>query len=202
MRRVDACEAVAPLITPEDLVIVSIGMLKDDWWNFTGSDNAFYSSVLGTVSTIGLGLATALPDRRIVAIDSDGSILLNLGVLCTLGAQRPRNLTVVVMDNGMYDSVGGHATHTARNTDLARMAEGAGCMDCVTASDMETLAAEFQRMLADDSFGFLVAKLEPGRHPWTEEQQKPTDGVEDKYQFLRYVEKLEGRVIHSGIGRH
>ncbi len=202
MRRVDACEAVAPLITPEDLVIVSIGMLKDDWWNFTGSDNAFYSSVLGTVSTIGLGLATALPDRRIVAIDSDGSILLNLGVLCTLGAERPRNLTVVVMDNGMYDSVGGHATHTARNTDLARMAEGAGCMDCVTASDMETLAAEFQRMLADDSFGFLVAKLEPGRQPWTEEQQKPTDGVEDKYQFLRYVEKLEGRVIHSGIGRH
>ena len=113
MRRVDACEAVAPLITPEDLVIVSIGMLKDDWWNFTGSDNAFYSSVLGTVSTIGLGLATALPDRRIVAIDSDGSILLNLGVLCTLGAERPRNLTVVVMDNGIYDSVGGHATHTA-----------------------------------------------------------------------------------------
>jgi len=62
--------------------------------------------------------------------------------------------------------------------------------------------ATFQRMLADDSFGFLVAKLEPGRHPWTEEQQKPTDGVEDKYQFLRYVEKLEGRIIHSGIGRH
>jgi len=202
MRRVDACATLAPMVGPDDLVIVSIGMVKDDWWNHRTSDNAFYSSVLGSVSTIGLGLASALRHRRVVAIDSDGSILLNLGVLCTLGAMRPRNLTVVVMDNGMYDSTGGHATHTARNTDLARMAEGAGCPVTATASDTSALAQAFQGMLEDDSFGFLVAKLAPGRHPWTPEQQKPTDGVEDKYKFLRYVEKLEGKVFLSGIGRH
>lgn len=202
MRRVDACATVAPLVKPDDLVVVSIGMVKDDWWNHRPADNAFYSSVLGTVSTLGLGLATALPHRRVIAIDSDGGILLNLGVLCTLGATRPSNLTVVVMDNGRYDSTGGHPTHTARNTDLARMAEGAGCLDSVTATDTATLGREFQRMLGDNSFGFLVAKLEAGRHPWTPEQQKPSDGVEDKYQFLRYVEKLEGKIIHSGIARH
>ncbi len=202
MKRVDACRTVAPLIAPEDLVVVSIGMVKDDWWNHRPADNAFYSSVLGSVSTIGLGLATALPHRRVVAIDSDGGVLLNLGMLCTLGAVRPANLTVVVMDNGRYDSTGGHPTHTARNTDLARIAEGAGCPDCATARDAATLAAEFKRMLADDSLGILVAKLEAGRHPWTPEQQKPSDGVEDKYQFLRYVEKLEGKTIHSGIARH
>ena len=202
MRRVDACKTVAPLVAPEDLVVVSIGMVKDDWWNYRPAGNAFYSSVLGTTTTIALGLATALPHRRVVAIDSDGGILLNLGVLCTLGAVRPANLTVVVMDNGRYDSTGGHPTHTARNTDLARMAEGAGCLNCATATDTAALAGDFQRMLRDDAFGFLVAKLAPGRHPWTVEQQKPTDGVEDKYLFLRYVEKLEGRVILSGVARH
>ena len=202
MRRVDACEALAPLVEAEDLVIVSIGMLKDDWWNFRRDNNAFYSSVLGSVATVALGLAAALPHRRVIALDSDGSILLNLGVLCTLAAVGPHNLTVVAMDNGKYDSTGGHPTHTARGTDLARMAEGAGCRDCVTANDTTTLAREFQRMLGSDGFGFLVAKLESGRHPWTVEQQKPTDGVEDKYQFLRYIEKLEGKVIHSVPLRH
>jgi thiamine pyrophosphate-dependent acetolactate synthase large subunit-like protein len=202
MRRVDACATLGPLVKPEDLVVVSIGMLKDDWWNHRSADNAFYSSVLGTCSTMGLGLASALPHRRVIALDSDGGILLNLGVLTTLGAVRPANLTVVVMDNGRYDSTGGHSTHTARNTNLARMAEGAGCQDCITATDTAMLGREFQRMLTDDRLGFLVAKLDAGRHPWTPEQQKPTDGIEDKYQFLRYVERLEGKVIHSGIARH
>jgi hypothetical protein len=82
------------------------------------------------------------------------------------------------------------------------MADGAGCQDCVSATDAATLGREFQRMLTDGRFGFMVAKLEAGRQPWTPEQQKPTDGIEDKYQFLRYVERLEGKIIHSGIARH
>ena len=50
----------------------------------------------------------------------------------------------------------------------------------------------------DRELGYLVAKIEPGVHPWADDERKPTDGVEDKYRFIRYVEQLEGKVIHGG----
>jgi len=78
------------------------------------------------------------------------------------------------------------------------MADGAGCFNCETVSDTDGLVAAFGRMLDDGAFGFLVAKIEPGKHPWEWKDRKPTDGIEDKYRFLRYVETLEGVVIHPG----
>ena len=50
----------------------------------------------------------------------------------------------------------------------------------------------------DGEFGFMVAKIEPGRHPWAPEQRRPTDGIEDKYRFVRYIEQLEKTKIHHG----
>ncbi len=81
---------------------------------------------------------------------------------------------------------------------VARMADGAGCINCETVSDTEGLASAFARMLDDGALGFLVAKIEPGKYPWEWKDRKPTDGIEDKYRFLRYVETLEGVVIHPG----
>lgn len=198
MRRLETLKTIAELTTPADLLTTSLGATPDDWWNVKSADNAMYLAVLGSVSSMALGLAVSLPHRRIIAIDSDGSILMNTGIMCTLGAERPANLTVVVLDNGIYESIGGPITHTARNTDLAKMAEGAGCLNCATAATSSDFRATFQRMLEDDQMGFLVAKIEAYAHPWKPEEKKPTDGVEDKYRFIRYVEKLENIVIHGG----
>ena len=123
---------------------------------------------------------------------------MNTGVLCTLGNERPGNLTVVVFDNEIYESIGSPPTHTAKNTDLARMAEGAGCINCCTVKDLAELREAMNRMLTDDELGFVVAKIGPGVHEWPEEQRRRTDGVEDKYRFIRHVEKLEGISIHNG----
>ena len=82
--------------------------------------------------------------------------------------------------------------------DLARMAAGAGCLNCATETELEPLRRAFETMLTDDEMGFLVAKIEAGKHPWDWKDRKPTDGIEDKYRFLRYVERLEGIVIHPG----
>ena len=114
------------------------------------------------------------------------------------GCRAPPNLTVLVFDNGIYENIGGPPTLTSKNTDLARMAEGAGCLNCATAGDPDTLAEIFSTMLDDGEMGYLVAKIEPGKHPWEWKDRKPTDGIEDKYRFLRYVERLEGVVIHPG----
>lgn len=208
MQRIDVVRALAPLVTTEDLFVsTSASALNDDWWNYRpggadnyqpgGADNTCSLAMLGSISSTALGLAMALPHRRIIALDTDGSILLNTGILCTLGNQRPENLTIIVFDNGIYESIGGPPTLTARHTDLARMAEGAGCINCCTAWEVTAFGENVQRLLTDDEFGLIVAKIKPGVYPWPSEKRRPTDGVEDKYRFIRYVEKLEGIVIHS-----
>lgn len=204
MKRIDVVRALAPLVTEEDLFISSIGGLWDDWWNHRpgGVDGTFSPGILGSVSSTALGLAVALPHRRIVALETDGSMLLNTGILCTLGNERPSNLTVIVFDNGIYENIGGPITHTGRNTDLAMMAAGGGCPLTETVHDVPGFTGRAERYLNDGQLGFLVAKIEPGRHPWQPEQRKPTDGIEDKYRFLRYVESLEARAIHAGASHN
>jgi thiamine pyrophosphate-dependent acetolactate synthase large subunit-like protein len=202
MKRIDAVQALAELVTEEDLFISSIGGLWDDWWNHRpggpGTGNTFSPAILGSVSSTALGLAYALPHRRIVALETDGSMLLNTGILCTLGCERPPNLTVVVFDNGIYENIGGPVTHTGRNTDLALMAAGGGCPLTETVRDVDAFGATAARYLDDGELGFLVAKIEPGRHPWESDQRKPTDGIEDKYQFVRHIEQLEATAIQRG----
>ncbi len=199
MQRIEVIRAMASVVTRDDLLTTSIGQTWDDWWNHKPADNTFFTGVLGSVTSTAFGIAVSLPHRRVIAIESDGSVLMNTGVMCTLGAQRPANLTVVVMDNGVYECIGGPPTLTSSNVNLARMAEGAGCLNCVTANSTAEFDTHFRRMLGDNEMGYLVAKIEPGvRHPWEFKDRKPTDGVEDKYRFIRYVEALEKIVIHPG----
>ena len=84
MKRFDAIQAMAGVITAEDLVTTSIGQTWDDWWNLKPAANTFFTGILGSVSSTALGIAVSLPHREIVAIESDGSMLLNTGIMCTL----------------------------------------------------------------------------------------------------------------------
>jgi sulfopyruvate decarboxylase subunit beta len=202
MQRIDAVRVLSSFFTVDDLCISSLGALRQDWWNLTPQEgNTFYQAILGSVTTMALGLALALPHRRILALETDGSVLMNTGALCTLGSQRPGNMTVVVLDNELYESIGGAPSLTSYNTDLAKMASGAGCINAATVRDPENLKNEFQKMWLDAEMGYLVAKIDAGKHPWPVEKLKSTDGVEDKYRFMRYIEKLENIVIHPGSQR-
>src|ERR1700704_267131 len=113
MQRFDVLKRVAEVTTAQDLFVTSIGATYDDWWNYKHDDNTFFTTILGSVTNTALGLAVALPHRRIIALETDGSVLMNTGAMCTIGAERPPNLTIVVLDNGIYESIGGPATHTA-----------------------------------------------------------------------------------------
>src|ERR1044071_4186537 len=136
MQRIDAVRVLSSFFTADDLCISSLGALRQDWWNLTPRvGNTFYPAILGSVTTTALGLALALPHRRILALETDGSVLMNTGALCTLGDQRPSNMTVVVMDNGLYESIGGAPALTSQNADLAQMASGAGCINTMTIRD-------------------------------------------------------------------
>jgi len=81
---------------------------------------------MGNAAMIGLGLALAQPRRRVLVLTGDGEMLMGLGSLATIGVQRPRNLSVVVIDNERYGETGMQATHTAAGVDLAKAAQACG----------------------------------------------------------------------------
>jgi thiamine pyrophosphate-dependent acetolactate synthase large subunit-like protein len=202
MQRIDAVKVIAPLFMPEDLCVSSLGAIHQDWWNHAAPiGNTFNPIILGSITTTALGVALALPHRKVLALETDGSVLMNTGAMCTLGSQRPHNITVVVLDNGLYEIIGGAPTLTAQNTDLAQMAKAAGCINTVTVDNTASLEQEFKKMWDDDEMGYLVAKIEPGMFKWPGDKLKSTDGVEDKYRFIRYIEKMENIVVHPGSQR-
>ncbi len=96
---------------------------------------------MGCAAMIGLGLALAQPQRRVLVVTGDGEMLMGLGSLATIGVQKPKNLSVVVIDNERYGETGMQETHTAHGVDLAAMARAAGFASCVLLRDAAGAAA-------------------------------------------------------------
>lgn len=193
MKRYDALQRMSRLVTADDYVVTSIGTIKDEWYSLMPGDGTIFLSQMGGVIPFAFGLAVALPHRRVIAFDTDGSCLANLGAFCTLANELPSNLTVMVFDNQIYEGVGGHPTHTSRNVDLERIAAGAGIPVTATARDPEAVTRLASEMLADDQLGFICVKIEPGVfRDFPPDRFKVSDGTEDKYKFIRHVERREG----------
>lgn len=196
MKRYEALQRLAEIVTEEDLVVVTLGPIQDEWYSLMTGDGTMFIALMGGATPFGLGVALALPHRRVLVFDTDGSMLFDVGALCTLANELPPNLTVLVFDNEMYESIGGHPTHTSRNVDLERLAAGAGISCTATARDPESLASAASAMLSDQQVGVLVVKVEPGVYTdFPPERRKISDGLEDKYRFIRHVERIENIAI-------
>ncbi len=118
---------------------------------------------MGLVSSIGLGVALASPDRRVFVTDGDGSLLMNLGSLATIARQSPVNLVHIVWDNGMWHETGGQPTHTSTGTDLLRVAEGCGIGKTRRASTVEEFEEALDEAMREDGPWFIHALVEePG----------------------------------------
>ena len=114
---------------------------------------------------MGLGLALAQPDRKVCVITGDGEMLMGVGSLATVAVQRPRNLSVVVLDNEHYGETGMQETHTKHGVDLVMMAKGAGIAD----SRLVRTAEELLKLRADIHAGngpiFAQVKIDEGTQP-------------------------------------
>jgi thiamine pyrophosphate-dependent acetolactate synthase large subunit-like protein len=112
----------------EDLLVVA--GLGSTAWDVTAAGDSPLNfplwGAMGNAAMFGLGLALAQPKRRVLVLTGDGEMLMGLGSLATIGAQRPRNLSVVVIDNERYGETGMQRTHTAAGVDLAKVAKGCG----------------------------------------------------------------------------
>jgi sulfopyruvate decarboxylase subunit beta len=194
VKRFDCLSRLAPLIKDEDLVVTTLGWVAGEWFAVRHKESNLYQVNMGMCTPLCLGLALVLPHRRVIAIESDGSVLLNLGAMATLANKRPLNLTVIVFDNQCYMAPGGLPTATAGVTDLASMANGAGIEDSYSVSSLEEFEHEARAAIQRSGLSYIVAKVEAaGKRMSTD-----MDGKEGKYRFVRYIEKTESiQIIRS-----
>ncbi|MBL8384081.1 MAG: aldehyde dehydrogenase [Burkholderiales bacterium] len=146
-----------------------VGGLGAPAWDITAAgdhDNNFpLWGAMGGAAMIGLGLALAQPNRRVMVITGDGEMLMGIGSLATIAAQRPRNLAIVVLDNERYGETGQQLTHTGLGTDLSGMARAAGITHAVLVRKPRELA-DFQAIAAKGSGpAFAQVKVDPEKLP-------------------------------------
>ena len=123
--------------------------------------NHFSFGAMGLASSHGLGLALGLPRRRIIVLDGDGSLLMNLGSLVTIAAAAPKNLIHFVCQNGSYEANGGHPLPN-REVNFAGIARSAGIRACHTFSDLPAFEADIGGLLQAEGPIFAVLKIEQG----------------------------------------
>src|SRR3984893_2510540 len=162
-------EAVPALIGRHQdfLFIAGLGGTACDVGAVTGDGAHVYSlgGAMGAACTMGLGLALARPDKRVLVVTGDGELLMNIGALATIAVINPANLAILCVDNGHYGETGWQKSHTSLGVDLEKMAIGAGIKRTRTVA-VEADLAEGGRMLRDgNGTAFIVLKVKPDDPP-------------------------------------
>jgi sulfopyruvate decarboxylase subunit beta len=142
-------------------VVTIMGAVAAELYSLGHRDNFFYlEHAMGLASSVGLGIAVSQPERRVVVIDGDGSVLMNLGGLTTLARYAPPNLTHLIFDNESLLSVGGFPTATSTGSDLAGIALAAGVPSAVTVTDLEGFTKAAREAIEADELRAVVAKVD------------------------------------------
>jgi thiamine pyrophosphate-dependent acetolactate synthase large subunit-like protein len=144
MNRFDITSRLVARLKHEEAVIGGIGNTNFDLWATGHRPQNFYMlGSMGLAFPIALGVALAQPNRRIFALEGDGSLLMQLGCLSTIAALKPANLSLIVMDNGVYQITGAQPTPAAGVSDIVAIATGCGLANSAWAADEE----DFERLV-------------------------------------------------------
>lgn len=173
-------------------VVASLGHPAYDLFAAGDRPANFYTwGSMGLASSIGLGLAMAQPEKRVIVLDGDGSLLMNLGSLATIGWVQPKNLVVIVWDNGVYGTTGGQDTATVHGTNLAGAATAMGISNVTTAETIDGLAHVLERVDAEPGPWVVIAKVTenaPAVKP-------PLDCVYIKQRFMAAIGSPEAGTV-------
>ena len=176
---------VAVLLADDDQLLVVCG-LGAPAWDATAAgdrDRTFpLWGAMGAAVPLGLGLALARPNDRVLVLTGDGEMLMGMGSLSTVGFQQPANLAVVVLDNERYGETGGQLTHTARFTDLAGVAAACGWPTTFTVREADEAAGLAPRLWSAPGPRLAVVKVSPQSD---ELVLPPRDGPLLKQRFRR-----------------
>ena len=149
-------------ILNENLVICNIGLPSQELYKIDDQPNFFYMlGSMGLSSSIGLGLSIA-QEKQVISIDGDGSVLMNMNTLSTIGNRAPVNYTLLIIDNGSYGSTGDQDTFTKENTSLKEVAIGAGCKKVIECSGEET-PDNLKKAINDSTNSYvIISKINRG----------------------------------------
>ena len=159
MKRFDCLKLLAPMVDEHMFAVTSLSTNTPFWYNVRPEGPNFFALNMGLCLPFALGLTTAFPRRKVIAIDSDGSLMNDSSSLITVADINPPNLVAFVFDNSSYAFMG--STFTARRTDLAKMAQGAGIAKSRTAVTLEEFSAAAKQAMESIGPHFIVAKIEP-----------------------------------------
>jgi thiamine pyrophosphate-dependent acetolactate synthase large subunit-like protein len=175
MNRYDITKRMIGLLRQEEAVIGGIGYTNFDLWAASESpsgrrtQNFYMLGSMGLAVPIALGVAIAQPRRKTFALEGDGSILMQLGSLSTVAARGPKNLCIVIMDNGAYQITGGQLTMTEQGADIVGIARASGLVQSAWAADEDAFVELIGRSLKEDGPWLIGCRID---------SQKPVDTTE------------------------
>jgi thiamine pyrophosphate-dependent acetolactate synthase large subunit-like protein len=161
MQTEECLQALADQRADEVVIAAMTSGMKWPGFSDHPRDLLYVPSTMGGAPGLGLGLALARPDLRVVILNGDGCMLMNLGSLVTIGERSPGNLLLVVFDNSVYAVTGGQATPGAGTVDFAAMAQAAGWPHAHTFTQLEVWSQALPDLLAADGPVFVQLKVEP-----------------------------------------
>tara|TARA_Y100001970_G_scaffold221461_1_gene272194 strand:+ start:279 stop:848 length:570 start_codon:yes stop_codon:yes gene_type:complete len=145
-----------------ELVVCNIGLPSQELYKINDRPNYFYMlGSMGLSSSIGLGLALAV-NKNVISIDGDGSVLMNMNTLATIGNRAPSNYTLLIIDNGSYGSTGDQKTFTNENTSLKDVAIGSGCKYVIECSGEQTKENLVKALFDKNNSYVIISKIESG----------------------------------------
>lgn len=162
LTRAAATRLLAERLTTE-VVVSNLGQATLDLQQIADRPlNCYTYGSMGQCSSIALGIALARPDVRVVCLDGDGSLLMNLGSLCTIATEAPKNYALVIWDNEVHQTTGGQPTATASRSNLAAIARGAGVEKALEVRAEEELRRAYDRILREDGPFVVSVKVASG----------------------------------------
>jgi sulfopyruvate decarboxylase subunit beta len=186
MQRIEALRVVYTDIENE-IVVTIMGAVAVELYSLGHRKNFFYlQHAMGLASSMGLGLALSKPDKRVIVLDGDGSLLMNLGALTTLAWYAPKNLIHVVFDNQSLLSVGGFPTATSAGSDLAGIAQKSGYLETTTVRSVEDFTRAWRAARERLELSMIVAKVEAAG-PKSFLMDLPL--LENRFQFQRWLKE-------------
>jgi len=195
MKRHECISILGPKLIDDIPVITGTGNTAHQLAEFRRPQITLHSAQLGACSAIALGLALALPHRKVISLDGDGNLLLNLAVLGDIANKGATNLGIIIFDNECYESGGRLPTATAGRVDLEAVARACGIEKSHTVRTLEDFTAAAEQLLKVNELGVLVAKVES--EPEYKRKNALPSAPETTFTFARYIEQLEGRPILS-----
>ena len=186
MQRIEALQAIYADIE-NDIVVTIMGAVAAELYSLGHRKNFFYlQHAMGLASSMGLGLALSKPNKRVIVLDGDGSLLMNLGTLSTVAWHAPKNLIHIVFDNQSLLSVGGFPTATSAGSDLAGVAQKSGYVHAITVHSSEDFTDAWRAARERHELSMIVARVD-ATGPKSFLMDLPL--LENRFQFQRWLKE-------------